>query len=83
MDNEILAFAIIGNIFNFIYNIPFVWVVKLGSKNCNQGSKAFTGMPGSRSTEVFRSRLLSGRESLLSKVSALLSSSTQTPSLPD
>ena len=27
MDKLILSFAIIGNIFNFIYNIPFVYVV--------------------------------------------------------
>lgn len=40
MDNEILAFAIIGNIFNFIYNIPFVWVV-MKHWNADNISKKF------------------------------------------
>lgn len=40
MNDIALSFAILGNIFNFIYNIPFVWVV-VKHWNANNISKTF------------------------------------------
>ena len=40
MNTIALSFAIFGNIFNFIYNIPFVWVV-VKHWNANNISKTF------------------------------------------
>lgn len=40
MKDTILTFAILGNIFNFAYNVPFVWVI-IKHWNANNISKKF------------------------------------------